>query len=505
QCVRVLRIRRCRAVDRRGRCRRCVGVWRERAHSGIRRTAGDRLDTAAPAVGRPFRGSAHRGDRTRRRRRRWICVCRRRVELLRHASTAGRGVDRWCHRRADRRRRCRLADARRACIACGCLEGPPIGIDMTSSKPLRLWPGIVFVTLEWLLWTVFSLVAPAEQAVLGMLGGAACGLVVLLWWLFFSRAPWVERLGALALMILAVPVAYRFAHQSVTTAAMGNLLMILSIPAMTLALVVWAVASQRLSSGRRRAWMAVAISLACASLGLVRIGGVSGDGVFDIHWRWTPTPEDRLLARVGNEPVTPAPTAAATPTEKPAPPEPIAPAPATAPPVPAVVKAPATKESAAPATAATTAAPVVSERGFKRAEWPGFRGPGRDRNIRGVRIETDWDHTPPVALWHKPIGPGWSSFAINGDVFDTQEQRGEDEIVSAYHVKTGEPVWTHRDAARFFEGNAGPGPPGPPALSGERGFTPGATGIVNALNALDGSVLWSRNSSTDTGAPMPGW
>jgi outer membrane protein assembly factor BamB len=376
---------------------------------------------------------------------------------------------------------------------------------MTSSKSLRLWPGIVFVTLEWLLWTVFPLVAPAEQAVLGMLGGAACGLVVLLWWLFFSRAPWVERLGALALMILAVPVAYRFAHQSVTTAAMGNLLMILSIPAMTLALVVWAVASQRLSSGRRRAWMAVAISLACASLGLVRIGGVSGDGVFDIHWRWTPTPEDRLLARVGNEPLTAAPTAAATPTEKPAPPEPIAPAPATASPVPAVVKAPATKESAAPATAATTAAPVVSEREFKRAEWPGFRGPGRDSNIRGVRIETDWDHTPPVALWHKPIGPGWSSFAINGDVFYTQEQRGDDEIVSAYHVKTGEPVWTHRDAARFFEGNAGPGPRGTPAISGDRVFTHGATGIVNALNARDGSVLWSRNSSTDTGAAMPGW
>ena len=386
-----------------------------------------------------------------------------------------------------------------------------------SPKPLRLWPGVVFVTLEWLLWTVFPMVAPAEQAVLGMLGGAACGVVVLLWWLFFSRAPWVERLGALALMILAVPVAYQFADASVTTAGMGNLVMILSIPPMTLALVVWAVASQGLSSGRRRAWMAVAISLACASLGLVRIGGVSGDGVFNLHWRWTPTPEERFLAQVGHEPTPPpsAPVAAAA--EKPAAPtEPIASpldsardkpaaAPATAPAGPAAVKAPETKDAAAPVTTETRAGLATSERASSRVEWPGFRGPGRDSNIRGVRIETDWSQKAPVEIWHKPIGPGWSSFAVAGDVFYTQEQRGDDEVVSAYHVKTGEPVWIHRDKARFFEGNAGPGPRGTPSISGDRVFTHGATGIVNALNAQDGSVLWSRNSSTDTGAPMPGW
>ncbi len=161
--------------------------------------------------------------------------------------------------------------------------------EPSPRKPLRLWPGVVFVTLEWLLWTVFPIVAPAELDVLGMLGGTACGVVVILWWLFFSRAPWVERLGALALMIVAVPVAYRFADPSVTTAGMGNLLIGLSIPPMTLALVVWAVASQGLSSGRRRAAMVAAMLLACLSLGLVRIGGVSGDGVFNLHWRWTPT------------------------------------------------------------------------------------------------------------------------------------------------------------------------------------------------------------------------
>jgi outer membrane protein assembly factor BamB len=380
-------------------------------------------------------------------------------------------------------------------------------------KPLRLWPGIALVTLEWLLWTVFPLVAPG-QAVFGILGGTVCGLLVILWWLFFSRAPWLERLAALALMILAVPVAYRFAHVSVITAAQGYLLIGLAIPPMTLALVVWAVASRHYSSGRRRAAMVAAMLVGCVSLGLIRTGGVSGDGSFDLHWRWTPTAEERFLARLANEPVTPPPAPVAPPAEKPAPTEPIAapppavstPEPAGPPKAPTAAKAPEAKEPAAPAAAAPPAGLAMSERGSTtRAEWPGFRGPGRDSNVRGVRIETDWSHTPPVELWHKPIGPGWSSFAVNGDVFYTQEQRGDDEIVSAYHVKTGAPVWTHRDAARFFEGNAGPGPRGTPAISGDRVFTHGATGIVNALNARDGSVLWSRNSSKDTGAPMPGW
>jgi outer membrane protein assembly factor BamB len=312
--------------------------------------------------------------------------------------------------------------------------------------------------------------------------------------LFFSRAFWSERIGAIVLMIIATVATWFIVHPSIAGGMMGRMLPVIVVP-ITLgpAFVAWAVATRGLTDKVRRATMVATILLACGVWALARTDGVKGEVATQLHWRWTPTAEERLLAQVNDEPkpLPPAPSATETPREQ-------------------VAAKPGDKPTGAATSppAVTPEAPAASPppAAVKRtAEWPGFRGPQRDGVVRGVSIETDWSQKSPVQLWRRPIGPGWSSFAVDGDLLYTQEQRGDHEIVSSYRVSTGEPVWRHRDAVRFYESNGGAGPRGTPTVHNGRVYTLGATGVLNALDARTGAVAWSRNAASDTGAPLPGW
>jgi outer membrane protein assembly factor BamB len=359
-------------------------------------------------------------------------------------------------------------------------------------KPLRLWPGIVLAVAVALGRFVVPVVAPAAMQY-AVMGGVLGALLIVLWWLLFSRAAWVERLGALVLMVAGVAGARLIVDKSIRLGAMGMLFPILAIPVLALAFVAWAVATRRLPDPTRRWTMAATILAACGFWALIRTGGFTNEFEHDFAWRWSPTPEERLLATEKDEPPPPAvarPTAEEPPAAAPSVP-PAAPAPSHALPAPQ----PADKEAAPP--------PAPAE--AKTAEWPGFRGPHRDGIVAGVQIQTDWSASPPVPIWKRPVGPGWSSFAVLGDRIYTQEQRGEDEVVSCYKLSTGEPVWRHKDTARFWESNAGAGPRGTPTLAGGRVYSCGGTGIVNALDAGTGDVYWSRNAASDTGAKLPDW
>jgi outer membrane protein assembly factor BamB len=359
-------------------------------------------------------------------------------------------------------------------------------------KPLRLWPGVVLVCLQWFFFQGLGKLFPDKMIFempaqfFGILAAVACGLLILLWWLLFSRAPWGERIGAIVLMVLGVIVTKYFAHESIRGGAMGMLLYILIVPVLGLAFVAWAVLTRNLHNRARRVTMVLFILLACSVFLLIRTYGLSGEGQSDFAWRWSKSHEEQLVAQ-GEEKME-APPLSTTPAEPPQVQTQTAPEP--------------TQSAPAAATPTEETTAQVEE---PEAEWPGFRGPNRDGVAHGVRISTNWSATPPKELWRHSIGPGWSSFAVRGNLIYTQEQRGEDEIVSCYKLTNGKPVWKHRDAARFYESNAGPGPRGTPTIDKGRVYTLGATGIVNVLNANDGKVIWSRNAQTDTKAEIPGW
>src|SRR5262249_42999680 len=113
-------------------------------------------------------------------------------------------------------------------------------------KPLRLWPGVVAVVLQWLARFGLKAVIPGFKGfALGAQGGLIGAVAVVLWWAFLSRAAWLERLGGLALMIVSLGAAWRLRHES-----MGPFwLFAYAIPVLCLAFVASAVASRRLADG----------------------------------------------------------------------------------------------------------------------------------------------------------------------------------------------------------------------------------------------------------------
>lgn len=325
----------------------------------------------------------------------------------------------------------------------------------TPRKPIRVWPGVIAVTLQWLGWFVVPAIFPGAPIV-ALLSGVIGGLVILVWWLLFSRAPWIERIAALVLIVLALIGTKRLVHESIAGGAMGMLLYILAIPVFSMGLVLWAVVSRHFATAKRRLAFAPMLIIGCGVFMLLRTDGLTAEFDNDFHWRWSQTREHALSA------------------------------------------AEASEEKADPAA-------VGSGRAETEIGWTGFRGNQRDSTVRFALINPDWSASPPVELWRRPVGPAWSSFAVLGGRLYTQEQRVDDEIVSCHDLKTGKPVWRHRDKARFYESNGGPGPRATPAISNGRVFTQGATGIVNALDAFTGNVIWTRNAVNDTGAKVPGW
>ena len=365
--------------------------------------------------------------------------------------------------------------------------------EPTLQKPLRLWPGVVVAVLLLLAQVCRPHRRSRGHGSSGCLADSWRALAIVVWWVFFSRAPWSERCGRHR------PDDRRavrdIAHRPRVDCDGddGDVVPHLRHPGPEPRL-------RRLGGGQP------------SPLGRTSARDDGRDHPARVrsvdarpdrwhhrrrrlrssHWRWTKTPEERLLAQAGDEP-------AALPQRRTARDKRLRPAGA-ADRLRQQRRLPRNGARSAQPRQRAGGAPAGSGSSGRRAPTgPAFADPIATASSAACGSRPTGLRRRRSQLWRRPIGPGWSSFAVRGDLLYTQEQRGDDEVVACYNVTTGKPVWTHRDAARFWESNGGAGPRGTPTLSDGRVYTFGATGILNALDAGDGAVVWSRNAASDTG------
>lgn len=378
-----------------------------------------------------------------------------------------------------------------------------------SERPIRWWPAIAILALMWL--AVLAAPRFARETMLHFMGlfmapmAAAAGLAV--WWLFLSRAAVGARWASFGLVLAGFLTAFVAAHES-----MGAALVVWWLARILTALVGVAFVASRFAPASRRSVALIGIVGVFAPILLLRSEPLDGRMVPEFSWRWSPTVEDALIAE--ELPTAAAPIgprrdlAGATP-------DPDAAAPDDAGAVIDASGSPedteteeATTREADPRDAAPDDGDATGGDGRWIAapgDWPGFRGARRDGHVTGLRIATDWSANPPVELWRRPIGPGWSSFAVVGGYLFTQEQRGEREYLTAYRASDGEPVWADGFESRFFDAISGAGPRATPRFAEGRLFTTSGLGVVRAHDASTGELLWSHDLQAEYAAPLPDW
>jgi outer membrane protein assembly factor BamB len=327
----------------------------------------------------------------------------------------------------------------------------------SKSRPLRIWPCLLLVTLM-----VAARYGPgllegglSTYWMIGVFGPMLCCLLLLIWWLAASRATWKERVfgfiglvGALVITVLLVDPTMR---------GPGTLYLTLPMGMIGFAIGAWLFGKR--APGMRTVF---AVLLAAGGFGfslLLHNEGMTGGYVLDTHWRWSKTAEQRMLAtRAGG------------------------------------TAAPAHRPEDRQIAAA-----------LANPEWPGFRGADRAAHSRGPIISTNWTTNPPKQLWKISVGPGWSSFAVAGNFLFTQEQRGPMETVVCYAADTGREIWTRQIETRFDDPMGGPGPRATPTLAKGGLFVTGATGTLLRLNPISGEIVWQGNLKTAAGRGVPIW
>jgi len=134
-------------------------------------------------------------------------------------------------------------------------------------------------------------------------------------------------------------------------------------------------------------------------------------------------------------------------------------------------------------------------------DWPQFLGPERNGSYSGPLAAT-WPKSGPAVLWEVDVGHGFSAPVVARGRVILFHRRENQAIVESLEAGTGKRLWSsayttdYRDDFGFDEG-----PRGAPAVAGERIYTFGADGVLQALDFSTGKRVWSVDTRQKFGAP----
>lgn len=131
-------------------------------------------------------------------------------------------------------------------------------------------------------------------------------------------------------------------------------------------------------------------------------------------------------------------------------------------------------------------------------DWNQWRGPTRDGLVPAANTPSSWPESLR-RVWRVEIGEGYSSPVVSGAVIFVHSRKDPEEIVTALNLADGKLLWQQKYSAAFqknqYAVKMAKGPNSTPLVLGERLFTLGVTGVLNAWDKATGKRLWSKDFS----------
>src|SRR5262245_44835504 len=131
--------------------------------------------------------------------------------------------------------------------------------------------------------------------------------------------------------------------------------------------------------------------------------------------------------------------------------------------------------------------------------WTQWGGPNRNFTTDAKGIKERWPATGPKVIWKRPLGDGYSSPSVEGNLLYTMYGKPQTETVIAADAATGKTLWEHTTPMTFRSDapEMGNGPYSTPLVVGDRLFTTGVAGRMQAIDKATGKLLWTQQLWTE--------